>query len=67
MASLDLRFFQALEKELLDMLERHAAELVSGKAQSFDDYRYRIGYMKALRDVLEAARDANRRTIGVDD
>ena len=65
--NLDLRFFQNLEKEILEMLERHAAELSSGKAQSFDDYRYRVGYIKALKDVLEVARESNRRAIGLDD
>ena len=65
--NLDLRFFTELEKEIGDMLERHAAELVTGKATDWADYKYRSGYMKALRDVLEAAREANKRVIGIDD
>jgi len=65
--NLDLRLYQLIEAEVVEMLERHASEIVSGKAQSFDDYRFRTGYIKALRDVLEVARDANRRTIGIDD
>jgi hypothetical protein len=65
--NLDLEFFQMLEKELGEMLERQAAELIASRAIDWADYKFRTGYVKALRDVLEVAREANRRAIGVDD
>ncbi len=64
--NLDLRLYKEIETEIGEMLERHAAELVSGRSTDWADYRFRTGYMKALRDVLEVAREANKRVIGVE-
>ena len=64
--NLDLRLYKELEQEFGEMLERHAAEIVTGKATDWADYKYRTGYLKALRDALEVAREANKRVIGVD-
>lgn len=65
MSSLDLRLFEEIEKEIVELLERHAAELVTGKANEWADYRFRVGYMKALRDALDAAKEAQNRVLGV--
>ena len=65
--NLDLRLFQEIEKILLEQQEKLAAELVLGKAQSYDDYRYRTGRMKDISDALNAAKEANNRVIGRED
>lgn len=65
--NLDLRLFQEIEKILTELQEQLAAELVLGKAQSFDDYRFRVGRMKGVADALHAAQEANKRIIGVDE
>ena len=65
--NLDLRLFQEIEKILTELQEQLASEIVLGKAQSFDDYKYRIGRMKGIADALNAAREANKRIIGVND
>ena len=65
--NLDLRLFTDLEKIIVEHLESAAAEIVAGKASSYDDYRFRTGRIKGLREALEIARDANRRAIGLDD
>jgi hypothetical protein len=65
MSSLDLRLFLEIEKVLTELQEQLASELILGKAQSFDDYRYRVGRMKGVADALHAAREANKRIIGV--
>ena len=65
--NLDLRLFQEIEKNLTELQEQLASEIVLGKAQSFDDYKYRIGRMKGIADALNAAREANKRIIGVTD
>lgn len=65
--NLDLRLFQEIEKNLTELQEQLASEIVLGKAQSFDDYKYRIGRMKGIADALNAAREANKRIIGVND
>ena len=58
--NLDLRLYQELEKSLAEMQEQLAAEIVSGKAQSFDDYRYRVGRLKGLQDALATANEVQK-------
>ena len=64
--NLDLRLYQELEKSLAEMQEQLAAEIVSGKAQSFDDYRYRVGRLKGLQDALATANEVQKRVLGVE-
>lgn len=64
--NLDLRLYQELEKSLAEMQEQLAAEIVSGKAQNFDDYRYRVGRLKGLQDALAVAHEAQQRVLGVE-
>lgn len=64
--NLDLRLYKEIEQEFGEMLERQAAEIVTGRATDWADYKFRTGYLKALRDALEVAREANKRVIGVD-
>ena len=64
--NLDLRLYQELEKGLAEELEKLAAELVAGKAQSFDDYRYRVGRLKGVQDALAIAQEAHSRVLGVE-
>lgn len=67
MNSLDLQFYRDLETGLGERLEQNAAELVAGKAATFDDYRFRVGRIRGLRDALELAREINARVIGLED
>ena len=62
--NLDLRLYQELEKALSEMAEKLGAELITGKAQSFDDYRYRVGRLKGLQDALEVAQEVQKRVLG---
>lgn len=64
--NLDLRLFTEIEKILTELQEQLAAELILGKAQSFDDYRFRVGRMKGVSDALSAAQEANKRIIGLE-
>ena len=64
--NLDLRLFQLIEEDLGERLERHAAELVTGKALDWGDYKFRIGQLKGLREALAIAQEANRRAIGLE-
>lgn len=66
MSSLDLRLYQELEKSLSEFAEKLGAELITGKATSFDDYRFRIGRLKGLQDALEVAQEAQKRILGVE-
>lgn len=64
--NLDLRLYQELEKSLSEELEKLAAELVGGRAQSFDDYRYRVGRMKGVQDALAIAQETQKRILGIE-
>jgi hypothetical protein len=65
--NLDLQLYQFIEKEIGEHLEKHAAELVTGRAVDYADYKFRIGQLKGLRDALAIAERANRRAIGLDE
>lgn len=65
--NLDLKLYQEIEKELGQLLEKLAAELISGRASDYSDYRYRVGRVHGVREALDIARDANREAIGLDD
>lgn len=63
--NLDTRLYQELEKTLAELQEQLAAELVTGKANSFEDYRFRVGRLKGLADALHAAQEAQKKVLGL--
>lgn len=63
--NLDTRLYQELEKSLAELQEQLAAELVTGKATSFEDYRFRVGRLKGLADALHAAQEAQKKVLGL--
>jgi hypothetical protein len=65
--NLDTRFFQLLEKELGELQEQLAVELVTGKASDWPDYKWRVGKLKGVRDALSVASEINKRVIGLDE
>ena len=64
--NLDLRLYTELENILTGQLEQLAAELVAGKATSFDDSRFRVGRLRGVQDALAAAQEAQKRVLGVE-
>jgi hypothetical protein len=65
--NLDLKFFQIIEKEYGELLEKLAAEMIAGRAADYSDYRYRVGRIHGIREALEIAKSANRKAIGLED
>ena len=65
--NLDLLLYKDLEKHLVEQIEKHAAELITGRALDWGDYKYRVGQLKGLREALAIAEEANRRAIGLED
>ena len=63
---LDLRLFRDLERVITDELEKHAAELIAGKALDYADYRGRVGRIKGLEEALKLAREIQREVLGID-
>jgi len=65
--NLDLKCLQEIEIKIGEQLEKHAAELVTGRASDWADYRFRIGVIRGLRDALAIAKDVNEEIIGLND
>lgn len=61
--NLDLILYQEIDKALSEIAEKLGAELITGKAQNFDDYRYRVGRLRGLQDALEVAQEAQKRIL----
>lgn len=61
--NLDLILYQEIDKSLSEIAEKLGAELITGKAQNFDDYRYRVGRLRGLQDALEVAQEAQKRIL----
>jgi hypothetical protein len=66
MSSLDLRFYQDFEKSIISELEKLSAEIISGKAIDYSDYKGRIGRIKGLEEALNLARETQREVLGID-
>lgn len=64
--NLDLLLYEELLKILADLHEQLILELGAGKAQSFDDYKYRVGRLKGISDALNAAQEAQKKVLGVE-
>lgn len=65
--NLDLRLYQLIEQEYGQLLEKLAAELITGRANDYADYRYRVGRIHGVKEALDIAKEANRRAIGLDE
>lgn len=66
MASLDLRLYQEIEREIAERLEKLAAEVVAGKPTDFPDFKNRVGRIRGLQDALVIAQEAQKRVLGVE-
>ena len=64
--NLDTRFFQELEKVLVDEIENRAKSIIEGTVLDWADYKHRIGVLKGLRDALKIAKEINDEILGVD-
>lgn len=62
--NLDLELYRELEKSLSEIAEKLGSEIITGKALSFDDYRFRVGRLKGLQDALEVAHETQKRILG---
>lgn len=62
----DTRLFMELKNAIGEQLEAQSRQLIDGRCDTFDDYRYRVGRLRGLRDALEIAREMNARIIGID-
>lgn len=67
MASLDLFLYRRLQERLEEERRNFSEAVLNGSAQSFEDYRNRVGYLKGLSDVLIWAKEINDNLIGINE
>lgn len=64
MISLYSLVYRDIDRRIAKEIEERSAQLAAGQAQSFDDYRFRVGYLKALSDARIWARSVNDKLVG---
>lgn len=57
-------FHAALQRDVTDAIERASEHLADGMANSFEDYKRRIGYIQGLKDALEIAEGIHKKLYG---
>lgn len=58
------QFQRALTAQLEQAIRNHVDAIGEGKAQTIDDYRYRVGVIRGYRDALEMASDVAKKLYG---
>jgi len=67
MASLDLFLYRRLQERLEDERQNFSEAVLNGSAQSYEDYKNRVGYLKGLSDALIWAKEINDNLIGINE
>lgn len=60
----DLEFHRALEKMINDEYKDKAEQLLAGGAAHYPEYRYKCGYLAALREVNVMCKDVASKIYG---
>ena len=66
MASLDLRLYRKLQERIEEERRSLADAILQGSAQTYEDYKSRVGYLKGLSDALIWAKEAMEDIVGID-
>ena len=66
MASLDLLLYRKLQERIEEERQTHAEQILQGSAQTYEDYKNRVGYLKGLSDTLIWAKEAMEDIVGID-
>ena len=54
-------FHAALRRRIEDVIAEHAAVVTNGTPASMEEYRRHVGYLRAMRDVLELCNEIEQR------
>jgi len=65
MASLDLLLYRKLQERIEEEKQNHAESLLNGSAQTYEDYKNRVGYLKGLSDALIWAKETMDDIVGI--
>jgi hypothetical protein len=66
MASLDLLLYRKLEERIEEERQNHSESILAGSAQTYEDYKNRVGYLKGLSDALIWAKETMDDIVGID-
>jgi hypothetical protein len=64
MNHLDLVFFRRLREKIEEEKQNRMQFIANGTATSFDEYKYGVGYLRSLSDVLIWAKEVNDELTG---
>jgi hypothetical protein len=64
MASLDLFLFRKIQERLEEEVQTRIEMLSTGSAQTLEEYKYQVGYIKGLKDSVIWATEINAELIG---
>lgn len=64
MNHLDLVFFRKLREKIEEERQTRMQFLANGAANSFDEYKNNVGYIRSLSDVLIWAKEVNDQLTG---
>jgi len=65
MSSLDLFLYRKLQERVEEEKRNLSESLLSGSAQSYEEYKNRVGYLKGLSDSLIWAKEVMEDITGV--
>lgn len=66
MTNLDLLMLRKLHERLTEEMRTRGEFLLGGSAQSYEDYKHTVGYLKGMSDALIWAKEINDELIGRD-
>jgi hypothetical protein len=64
MASLDLFLYRKLQERIEEEIRTRIETLSSGSAQTLEEYKHQVGYIKGLKDSLIWAKETNDELVG---
>lgn len=67
MSSLDLYLYRRIQEKMEEERQSHISLLANGSAKTYDEYKYRVGYLKALSDAIIWAKEINDELIGINE
>ena len=66
MATLDLLLYRKLEERIAEEREKLAESILLGISPTYEDYKYRVGYLKGLADSIIWAKETMHDIVGID-
>lgn len=64
MASLDLLLYRKLQERIEEEKQSLSVNILNGSAQTYEEYKNRVGYLKGLSDALIWAKETMDDIVG---